>query len=76
MPKKGGESVAFTLKQWRLVKELTIEQMAKACDVSTNTYSAWENDPGKVKVKNALKIAEALGVSVNEIFFNPETTKR
>lgn len=67
--------MALSLKQWRLVKEMTIEQMAKACEVSTNTYSAWEDDPGKVKVRNALKIAEALGVSVNEIFFNHETTK-
>lgn len=53
---------------------MTIEQMAKACNVSTNTYSEWEKNPGKVKVNNALKIAETLGVSVNEIFFNQETT--
>lgn len=66
--------MALSLKQWRLVKEMTIEQMAKACNVSTNTYSEWEKNPGKVKVNNALKIAETLGVSVNEIFFNQETT--
>ena len=67
--------MALSLKQWRLVKEMTIEQMAKACNVSANTYSEWEKNPGKVKVNNALKIAETLGVSVNEIFFNRETTQ-
>lgn len=65
----------LNLKQWRLVKGLTIEQMAKTCDVSTNTYSAWETKPGKVKIDKALIIADAFGVSIDDIFFNAETTK-
>ena len=65
----------LSIKQWRLLKELTIEQMATACNVSTNTYSAWETNPGKIKIDNALKIAEALGISINDIFFSLETTK-
>jgi len=65
----------LTLKQWRQVKGFTIEQMAKACGVSMNTYSAWEANPGKVKVENALKIAEIFGTSIDDIFFDHDTTK-
>ena len=65
----------LTLKQWRQVKGFTIEQMAKACGVSMNTYSAWEANPGKVKVENALKIAGIFGTSIDDIFFDHDTTK-
>lgn len=58
------------MKQWRLVKGLTVEQMAKACGVSANTYSAWEANPGKVKIDNAVKVARALGESIEDIFLS------
>ena len=60
----------LTLRQWRLVKELTIEDMAAACGVHPNTYAAWEKAPGKISVDNAITIAKVLGVSVDAIFFN------
>ena len=59
----------LTLRQWRLAKELTIEDMAAACDVHPNTYAAWEKAPGKITVDNAIKIAKFFGVSVDAIFF-------
>ena len=74
--RKGGEILSsLNMKQWRLVKGLTVEQMAKACGVSANTYSAWEANPGKVKIDNAVKVARALGESIEDIFFERETTK-
>lgn len=65
----------LNMKQWRLIKGLTIEQMAKACGVSMNTYSAWEANPGKVKIDKAIMVSKALGVSIEDIFFDPDTTK-
>lgn len=65
----------MTMRQWRLARELTVEEMARACGVHPNTYAAWEQEPGKVRVDAAVKIAEALGTSVDSIFFNDGATK-
>ena len=62
--------MALSMKQWRLVKELSQEEMASRCHVHRNTYASWEDNPDLVSIKNAKIIAEALGESVNTIFFN------
>lgn len=67
--------MSLTMRQWRLARELTINDMAKACKVHPNTYAAWEKEPGKVKVDDAFRIASALGVTIDDIFFNVDTTK-
>lgn len=73
---KGGDAkVGLTMKQWRLAKELSQEEMASKCNVHRNTYAAWEDNPDMVSVGNAKVIAQALGESVNTIFFNEDTTK-
>ena len=59
----------FTLKQWRLAKEISQEQMAQVCNVHRNTYAAWEENPEDISIKNAKLIAKALGESVELIFF-------
>lgn len=64
----------LTMRQWRLVKEISINDAAKACGVHPNTYAYWEQNPGSVKVKDAVKVAEALGVSVDDIFFHDGAT--
>lgn len=66
----------LTMRQWRLVKEISIAEAAKACGVHPNTYAYWESNPENVKVKDAVKVAEALGVSVDDIFFHGSATKR
>lgn len=64
----------LTMRQWRLVKEISIAAAAKACNVHPNTYAYWEEHPENVKVKNAVIIAQALGVSVDDIFFHEGAT--
>ena len=59
----------MTMRQWRRLKELTIEDMAKACGVHPNTYAAWERSPERVKIGDAVKVAEILGVDIDAIFF-------
>lgn len=61
--------MGLTVKQWRLAKEISQEEMAKACGVHRNTYAAWEEDPDSITIGNAKKIAEALNESVDVIFF-------
>ena len=63
--------MGLTMKQWRLAKELSQEQMAQKCSVHRNTYASWED----VSIKNAKIIAQALGENVNTIFFDGDSTK-
>lgn len=67
--------MGLSMRQWRLAKELSQEEMAKKCKVHRNTYASWEENPNNVSVGNAKIIAKALGESVNTIFFNEESTK-
>lgn len=67
--------MSLTVKQWRLAKEITIAEMADACGVHYNTYAKWEEDPGKISIDAAKKIAAALGESVDAIFFGENSTK-
>lgn len=67
--------MGLTLKQWRLAKEISQEEMAAKCNVHRNTYAAWEENPNNISVGNAKIIAKALNESVNTIFFNSDSTK-
>jgi len=67
--------VSLTVKQWRLAKEMTIADMADACGVHYNTYARWEDEPEKISIGAAKKIATALGESIDTIFFDGESTK-
>lgn len=62
--------MGLSMKQWRLAKEISQEDMAKMCGVHRNTYASWEENPENISVKNAKTIARALGESVNTIFFD------
>jgi len=61
--------IRLTLREWRLAREKTVEDMADACGVHANTYRAWERDPDCISVGNAKIIAKVLGLTVNDIFF-------
>jgi len=65
----------LTIKQIRLAKELTLQQMADVCEVHPNTYASWEKDPMSISIGNAFKIADAFGMSVDDIFLSCNTTK-
>lgn len=68
--------MGLTLKQWRLAKEISQEDMAAKCGVHRNTYASWEDNPDSISVKSAKIIAMALHESVNTIFFDSKSTKR
>lgn len=61
----------YTLKELRARKDMTQAEIAKAFNVSTQTYGAWEKDFGMVKVRDASMIAEFHNVNLDEIFFRP-----
>jgi DNA-binding XRE family transcriptional regulator len=59
---------ALTLKQWRMIKDLTQQEIADKIGVHVNTYAAWEQNPERIELQYCKKIAEALGEDLNSIF--------
>ena len=62
--------MALTLRQWRKAREITQEKMADRLGVHINTYPNWEKEPGKITIENSKKIAEILGVPLDDISFS------
>lgn len=59
-----------TLSEIRNSKGYSQEELARKMDVSVFTVSRWENNPGdiqRMQAKNILKLAQVLGVSVEEL---------
>ncbi len=59
----------LTLKQARLVSELTQKDMAEYLEICEDTYRKLERNPGIVTIEQAKKISDKLNVSYNDIFF-------
>ena len=67
--------MALTMKQWRRLKGLSQKEMAKRCGVFINTYFNWEQAPEKLTIEKTHIIADALGVTYNDIIFVNDDTK-
>jgi len=61
----------LTLKEWRRAKGYSLEKMAELCHVAINTYIKWEDKPSDIKLGAAFDIADALGITVEDIIFLP-----
>lgn len=61
----------LTLREWRRLKEVSQEEMAKACGVHVNTYRTWEEKPSMIKLTDARTIAERLEITLDDIIFMP-----
>lgn len=67
--------MGLTLDAWRRARGISQEEMADLCKVSTMTYRRWENNPGSIKIDDALLIAERLKISLDDIILPLNTTK-
>ena len=59
----------LSLKQMRLIKEKTQDEMAEKLGIHVQTYRKLEENPDEVTVKQAKIISDFLGVSYDDIFF-------
>lgn len=66
--------MAFTVKQARVLNDFTQVEMAEKVGVSRDVYRKIEANPESATVKQAMAIAEATGISVNDIFFGISST--
>ncbi|PEE37827.1 helix-turn-helix domain-containing protein [Bacillus cereus] len=64
----------FTMRQARLVKGITQQDMAQKLNVHVDTYRKMEKHPDRVTIGNAKKISNLLGISYDQIFFNDYST--
>lgn len=64
-------SQKLSLKQWRVVKGYSQEKMSELMDIHINTYRAWEEKPSSIKLGNAMKLAQVLDISIDDISFLP-----
>jgi len=62
----------MTVRAWRRAREISQTEMASRLDVHVNTYQNWENEPEKITIANAMKIAQILGIELNDIDFVTE----
>lgn len=60
---------SLTLKQCRVVREKTQEDMAKLLNVHVQTYRKIEDNPGSATVDQAKAICEYLDFDYDIIFF-------
>lgn len=71
---EGGDNMKLTLKQYRLLKEMTQEKLADLAGIHVQTYRKLEKHPEKATIEQALKISEALGESYDDIFFGTDSS--
>jgi len=66
----------LTLEEWRRAKNISQEKIADVCGVHVNTYRIWEKSPGEIRIDNAIKIADFLNISLDDIILSANTTQR
>ena len=65
----------LTLAAWRRAKNISQEEMAKSCGISIVTYRTWERDPGKIRIDDAVRIADILQIPLDDIILSSNTTE-
>lgn len=63
------EGERHTLREWRKLNNMSMQALADACGVHANSIMKWENDVTHITLSNLQKLAEALGISINDIIF-------
>lgn len=71
---KGHSLFASQLKAAREASGLTQHAVAERIGISQRTYAAYEGDEKVPELKRLPKVAEALGVSVGDLFESPDET--
>lgn len=56
------------VKEFRKKKELSQKELANIMNVKQNTISQWENDMRKPNVQQAIKLADILETTVEDLY--------
>jgi len=66
------------LMQWRVIREISREELAQKAGLTTRTLYNYETDVNKLRkasYESILRIASALEISVNQIFLGGVSEK-
>ena len=58
------------LKVCRIKRGLNQKDVATLLGIATSTYSSWEAEPHRIKIKNAKELAVIFGESLDVLFLN------
>jgi transcriptional regulator with XRE-family HTH domain len=61
--------LADNIRRFRLLAELTTEELAQKLQVSASTVNLWENKKSEPRIRNLHSIAEALEVTTSDLLF-------
>lgn len=64
----------LTVKQSRLLADLTQQEVAIKLGVHKQTYVKWERNPEVIPLGQARNFAKIVGRRVDEIFFDDDST--
>ena len=67
--------MTYTIKQARVLNDLTQAEMAKSMGISRETYRKIEANPRTATIDQAYLIAQITGISIDKIFFADNSTK-
>jgi|GEM_PF-5550911 Predicted transcriptional regulators len=59
----------FSVRQARLISELTQKEIAERLGVHRQTYMRWEYNPSEMPVGKAIQFSKMVNRSLDEIFF-------
>lgn len=59
--------MALSVKQWRLAKEISREELAEILEVHANTIKNWEENPESMPVGKAVKFAQFCDLKLEQI---------
>ena len=65
--------MSLSFQAWRRAKKISKRKMAELLGVHENTYRNWERNPNLISIIYAKKIAEIIGVSIDQIMFCKES---
>ncbi|MBQ1575201.1 MAG: helix-turn-helix transcriptional regulator [Clostridiales bacterium] len=65
----------FGLRQIRLAKEISKQEMANRLGIHPNTYTAWEDEPDNISIGRAYEICKILDVDFESIFLHSKSSK-
>lgn len=72
----GEQNMKLTLKQARMMREKTQQDMANFLGVHLNTYQKLEQNQELITIRQAKMISFFLELNVDDIFFNDNSMKR
>lgn len=65
----------LSLDAWRRARGISQQDVADVCGIHINTYRRWEENPGEMRYDKAIKVADFLGISLDDILLPSDTTE-